>query len=84
MSSVLAPLFRIEERALSIGLWLKRSSQSEISVPKPHGFREAFLWCETIPLQPFAPFGEFFHALYFNNTKARQNRRESGDVPEWR
>jgi len=33
MSSVLAPLFRIEERALSIGLGFKRSSQREIGVP---------------------------------------------------
>jgi hypothetical protein len=53
MSKVLAPLLRIEERALSIGLWFKRTSQREECIPELHGFLEPFLWRQTIPFRPF-------------------------------
>jgi len=53
MSSVLAPLLRIEERALSIGLRLKGTSEREIGVPQLHGFEKALLGREGIPLRPF-------------------------------
>jgi hypothetical protein len=55
MSSVLAPLFRIEERALSIGLWVKGSSKREISLPQLRGFKEALLRAQCVPRGPLSP-----------------------------
>ena len=55
MSSVLAPLFRIEERALSIGLWVKGSSKREIGLPQLSGFHEALFRAERVPRSPLRP-----------------------------
>ena len=46
------PLFRIEERALSIGLRLKRTSEREIGVPQLHGFEKPLLRRHGIPFGP--------------------------------
>src|SRR5579863_2870294 len=53
MSKVLAPLFRIEERALSIGLGLKRTSQCQVSFPQFHRFQKALLRGQLAPFGPF-------------------------------
>jgi hypothetical protein len=52
MSSVLAPLLRIEERALRIGLRLKRSSEREIGVPELLGFAKTLGGGEGVPFGP--------------------------------
>src|SRR5579885_2173423 len=51
MSRVFAPFFRIEERALSIGLGLKRSPERQICLAQLHGFDES------IGRRKGAPFG---------------------------
>src|SRR5262245_36123981 len=52
MSSVFAPLLRIEERALSIGLRVKRTSEREVGIPQFHGFAKPLLRGQCIPLGP--------------------------------
>jgi hypothetical protein len=53
MSSVLAPLFRIEERALSIGLRFKRASESQVGLPKALGRVKTLDRRHAIPFCPF-------------------------------
>src|SRR4051812_8945276 len=76
MSSVLAPLLRIEERALRIGLRLKRSSEREIGFPKLLRFTEPLGGGERVPLGPFRSDElfrvEFLHALTYS--QSAQNR----------
>jgi len=70
MSNVLAPLLRIEERALSIGLWLKGSSKREIGLAQPCGFKEALAGAQRKPLRPFRAYHDFcpdtLHDFYFS------------------
>jgi hypothetical protein len=55
MSRVRAPLLRIEKRALSIGLGLKRSSQCEIGLPEFHRLQKPLGRRERIPGRPLLP-----------------------------
>jgi hypothetical protein len=53
MSSVCAPLVRIEERALRIGLGIKGSSQGEVGLPEFFGLAETLDRREGVPFGPF-------------------------------
>src|SRR5437879_3141142 len=77
MSSILAPLFRIEERALSIGLRLKRSSQGEIGLPQPNRFAKSLRGGEGIPLSPFHA-GEIHRAQPLHNLTVTDLRALDG------
>jgi hypothetical protein len=66
MSRVLAPLFFIEERALSIGFWFKGASERQIGVPELHGFAETLFGSQAIPFRPFFTH-EFFCAYGFHD-----------------
>jgi len=77
MSKVLAPFLFIEERTLSIGLGVKRSSQGKIGLPQLHGFAKSFLGGEAIPFRPLLT-GDFFrcrpfHIAYPNAKKISSN-----------
>jgi hypothetical protein len=68
MSSVFAPLFRIEERALSIGLRFKRASQRKVGLPEALGRVEALDRRHAIPFGPFLSdqiFGFDWFARHF-------------------
>src|SRR6266487_6813259 len=77
MSSILAPLFRIEERALSIELRLKRSSQGEIGLPQPNRFAKSLRGDEGIPLGPFHA-GEILRAQPLHNLTVTDLRALNG------
>src|ERR1041384_8628055 len=55
MTKVFTPFLRIEERALRIGLRVKRTSECEIGVPQFHGSPEPLLRRERVPLGPLVP-----------------------------
>src|ERR1051325_11022351 len=67
MTSVLAPLFWIEERALSIGLWIKRSSQGEICLPHLRRFKKPLGRGQRIPCRPLIS-GDVFRAKTFHDS----------------
>jgi len=81
MSSVRAPLFRIEERALSIGLRFKRPSERKPGLPKPHGFDEPFGRRQAVPFGPlfsdevlgFDSGPGRAHVVYFSGIRAQSN-----------